>query len=101
MSQENSLTLYGKGNDVGMLRRVLSRGAPSDLLSMTGLKGDLFAALKGRSSTGEPTQAKQAQSEPSPDTRRCAGCRLFRAEALRNGNPIGFPRGGSARMEAR
>jgi hypothetical protein len=34
-----------------MLRRVLSRGAHSDLLSMTGLKGNLFAALKDRSST--------------------------------------------------
>ena len=34
-----------------MLRRVLSRGASSDLLSMTGLKGVLFAVLKGRSST--------------------------------------------------
>src|SRR5689334_8849024 len=39
MSQENSLMLHGRGNVVGMLRRVLSREAPSDLLSMTGDKG--------------------------------------------------------------
>jgi hypothetical protein len=45
---------HGRGDDVGMLRLVLSRLAPSDSLSMTGLMGRLYAALKGRSSTVAP-----------------------------------------------
>jgi hypothetical protein len=63
------------------LRKAQGRG-PSDLLSMTGLKGDLFAALKGRSFTRRASaQVKRKRtnrkSEPAPDTRRFAGCRLF------------------------